>query len=163
MVLLDYLTPNTYTEKLQVPEGLEPSYAEVRGWFISPMGVQTWVAFAAVGPAILVYILIFMETNITELIIDKKERKLRKGSGFHLDIVILCTANLGCGLAGAPWMCAATVRSIAHVSALTVMSRTHAPGDSPHIIEVKGMLNYLLGCFLVRRFWEGQQLTRNVK
>jgi len=44
-----------------------------------------------------------------------------------------------CGLIGAPWMSAATVRSVAHVSSLTVMSRTHAPGQKPHIIEVKGL------------------------
>ncbi|KAK6629364.1 hypothetical protein RUM43_003181 [Polyplax serrata] len=137
MVVLDYFVPSTYTEKLQVPEGLEPSKSEVRGWVISPLGVQIWIAFAAVGPALLVYILLFMETHITELIIDKKDRKLKKGSGFHLDIVILCVLNIGCGFMGAPWMCAATVRSIAHVSAVTVMSRTHAPGDKPHIIDVK--------------------------
>lgn len=44
---------------------------------------------------------------------------------------------MGCGFIGAPWMCAATVRSVAHVSAVTVMSRTHAPGEKPHLIEVK--------------------------
>lgn len=68
---------------------------------------------------------------------DKKERKLKKGSGFHLDIVLICLINVGCGFIGAPWMCAATVRSVAHISAVTVMSRTHAPGEKPHIIEVK--------------------------
>lgn len=41
------------------------------------------------------------------------------------------------GFFGLPWVCAATVRSIAHVSALTVMSRTHAPGEKPHLVEVK--------------------------
>ena len=41
------------------------------------------------------------------------------------------------GFFGLPWVCAATVRSIAHISALTVMSRTHAPGEKPHLIEVK--------------------------
>lgn len=138
MVILDYFVPSTYTEKLQVPEGLEPSKSEIRGWLISPLGVPIWVALGASGPALLVYILLFMETHITELIIDKKDRKLKKGSGFHLDIVILCVLNIGCGFMGAPWMCAATVRSIAHVSAVTVMSRTHAPGDKPHIIDVKG-------------------------
>ena len=79
-------------------------------------------------------------TNVTiifRLIIDKKERKLRKGSGFHLDIVIICLINVLSGFMGAPWICAATVRSIAHVAALTVMSRTHAPGEKPHIVEVK--------------------------
>lgn len=62
---------------------------------------------------------------------------MKKGSGFHLDIVILCLINIGAGCFGLPWQCAATVRSITHVSALTVMSRTHAPGEKPHIIEVK--------------------------
>lgn len=141
MVLMDYLIPGTYTEKLKVPEGLSPSNPEVRGWIISPAGgsepIQWWVAFACVVPALLIYILLFMETHISELIIDKEERKLQKGSGFHLDIVLICFLNMGCGFMGAPWVCAATVRSVAHVSAVTVMSRTHAPGDKPHIIEVK--------------------------
>lgn len=48
---------------------------------------------------------------------------------------------------GAPWICAATVRSVAHVSAVTIMSRTHAPGDKPHIIEVKGKILLLLFLF----------------
>ncbi|XP_023707501.1 band 3 anion transport protein isoform X2 [Cryptotermes secundus] len=137
MVTLDYLVPETYTEKLQVPEGLSPSNPTVRGWIISPDVTHIWIIFAAAAPALLVYILLFMETHICELIINKKERKLKKGSGFHLDIVIVCIANVGCGLLGAPWQCAATVRSIAHASAVTVMSRTHAPGEKPHIIEVK--------------------------
>ncbi|KAL1456997.1 hypothetical protein WDU94_001676 [Cyamophila willieti] len=141
MVGLDYIVP-TYTEKLKVPEGLAPSSPpEVRGWFI-PLSegqrpIETWLMFAAIVPALLVYILVFMETHISELIIDKPERKLKKGSGFHLDIVLVCLCNLGCGMVGAPWMCAATVRSITHVSSVTVMSRTHAPGEKPHIIEVK--------------------------
>lgn len=62
---------------------------------------------------------------------------MKKGSGFHLDIVLVCLINVGCGFLGTPWICAATVRSVAHVSAVTVMSRTHAPGEKPHLIEVK--------------------------
>ncbi|RZC41851.1 band 3 anion transport protein, partial [Asbolus verrucosus] len=141
MVFVDYMVPQTYTEKLNVPEGLSPSKSEERGWFIPPGGtndsIPVWIMFAAGIPAMLVYILLFMETHIAELIIDKKERKLKKGSGFHLDIVLICLINILCGFFGLPWICAATVRSIAHVSALTVMSRTHAPGEKPHLIEVK--------------------------
>ena len=67
MVLLDYVTPGTYTDKLKVPEGLSPSNPEVRGWLIPPSsGIPVWGAFAAVVPALLVYILIFMETHISE-------------------------------------------------------------------------------------------------
>ncbi|XP_011258427.1 band 3 anion exchange protein isoform X2 [Camponotus floridanus] len=138
-VLIDYLTM-VKTEKLLVPEGLTPTMPN-RNWFISPTGfvkpIPVWMIFACVVPALLVYILVFMETQISELIIDKKERKLRKGNGYHMDIVVVCLMNMGCGLIGAPWCCAASVRSLTHVSAVTVMSRTHAPGEKPHIVEVK--------------------------
>ncbi|XP_036336298.1 band 3 anion transport protein-like [Rhagoletis pomonella] len=136
-VLIDYLIPQVYTDKLSVPEGISPSDPEVRGWLVPLGGVPIWIPFACGIPAILVYILIFMESHISELIVDKPERGLKKGSGLHLDIVILGFLNTCCGFFGTPWHCAATVRSVTHVSALTVMSRTHAPGESPRIIDVK--------------------------
>ncbi|KAM7358801.1 anion exchange protein Ae2 isoform 3-T6 [Cochliomyia hominivorax] len=136
-VMVDYFIPAVYTEKLSVPEGLSPSDPSARGWLVSLGPVETWVPFMAGIPAILVYILIFMESHISELIVDKPERGLKKGSGLHFDIVLLCCLNTFCGFFGMPWHCAATVRSVAHVSALTIMSRTHAPGESPRIIDVK--------------------------
>ncbi|KAM8709640.1 hypothetical protein ACLKA7_016450 [Drosophila subpalustris] len=137
-VLVDYLVPSVYTEKLVVPEGLSPSDPTKRGWFIGfNTNFDTWVPFACVVPALLVYILIFMESQISELIVDKPERGLKKGSGLHWDIVLLCLLNTFCGLFGMPWHCAATVRSVTHVSSVTIMSRTHAPGESPRIIDVK--------------------------
>lgn len=68
-VLVDYLIPEVYTEKLSVPEGISPTDPDRRGWLI-PLGpVPTWLPFAAVIPSILVYILVFMETQISELIV----------------------------------------------------------------------------------------------
>ncbi|XP_055612250.1 band 3 anion transport protein isoform X5 [Uranotaenia lowii] len=136
-VMLDYTIPQVFTEKLSVPEGLSPSDETRRGWVIPLDGVPGWLPFVAGIPAILVYILIFMETHISELIVDKPERGLKKGSGLHMDIVLLCFLNTVCGFFGMPWHCAATVRSVTHVSAVTIMSRTHAPGESPHITDVK--------------------------
>lgn len=70
MVVLDYIVPQTYTEKLSVPSGLSPSDPDARGWIISPSGdeypVPLWIMFAACIPAMLVYILLFMETHICE-------------------------------------------------------------------------------------------------
>ena len=65
------------------------------------------------------------------------ERTNAKGAGVHWDIVLLCGLNCLGAFFGGPWICAATVRAVAHVSALTVMSTTHAPGEQPKIIEVK--------------------------
>ncbi|NXJ96876.1 B3AT protein, partial [Corythaixoides concolor] len=69
MALADFFIKDTYTQKLKVPRGLEVTNSSARGWFINPMGLTTtfpiWMMFAAVVPAILVFILIFLETQIT--------------------------------------------------------------------------------------------------
>jgi len=66
------------------------------------------------------------------------DRTTKKGGGVHLDIVLLCAINVIVAFIGGPWICAATVRAISHVAALTVMSTTHAPGESPKIVDVIG-------------------------
>ncbi|GAB6019826.1 hypothetical protein CHUAL_001367 [Chamberlinius hualienensis] len=140
MVSLDYCVQDTYTEKLNIPQTISPS-DPAREWFVHPMGTTTrlaiWQIFAAFLPAMLFFILLFMEVQICELIMKKAERRLKKGSGFHLDILLMCLLNLLSSLVGGPWMSAAIVRAISHVMSLTVMSQTHAPGDKPHILEVK--------------------------
>jgi solute carrier family 4 anion exchanger 2 len=121
-VALAYSLPQVYTDKLNVPDGISPSDPDARGWII-PLGpVPTYLPFACVIPALLVYILIFMETQISELIVGKPDRGLKKGNGLHWDIVLLCFCNTVCGIFGLPWHCAATVRSVTHVSAVTIMS-----------------------------------------
>uniref|UniRef100_A0A8C5CD64 Anion exchange protein n=1 Tax=Gadus morhua TaxID=8049 RepID=A0A8C5CD64_GADMO len=140
-VLLDYSISDTYTQKLNVPSGFSVTSPDKRGWFISPFGDKKpfppWMMAASIVPALLVFILIFMETQITSLIVSKKERRLVKGSGFHLDLLLIVTLGAFCPLLGLPWLTAATVRSVTHVNALTVMSKATAPGAKPVIQEVK--------------------------
>ncbi|XP_016527087.1 anion exchange protein 3 isoform X3 [Poecilia formosa] len=140
-VLVDISIPDTYTQKLNVPSGFSVTSPEKRGWLISPFGDKqpfpTWMMGASIVPALLVFILIFMETQITSLIVSKKERRLMKGSGFHLDLLLIVVLGAVCPLFGLPWLTAATVRSVTHVNALTVMSKATAPGEKPVIQEVK--------------------------
>uniref|UniRef100_A0A3B3SWA0 Anion exchange protein n=1 Tax=Paramormyrops kingsleyae TaxID=1676925 RepID=A0A3B3SWA0_9TELE len=140
-VIVDYIIPDADTQKLNVPTGFSVTSPDKRGWFISPFGdKQTfpmWMMAASIVPALLVFILIFMETQITSLIVSKKERHLVKGSGFHLDLLLIILLGALCPLFGLPWLTAATLRSITHVNALTVMSTATAPGERPVIQEVK--------------------------
>ncbi|XP_053327020.1 anion exchange protein 3 [Spea bombifrons] len=140
MVLLDYTITDTYTQKLNVPSGLSVTSPGKRGWFIHPLGSSRpfplWMMFASAIPALLVFILIFMETQITTLIVSRKERQLQKGSGFHSDLLLIGSLGGLCALFGLPWLTATTVRSVTHVNALTLMSKT-APGERPRIAEVK--------------------------
>ncbi|XP_065506922.1 band 3 anion transport protein isoform X2 [Caloenas nicobarica] len=141
MALVDFFIKDTYTQKLNVPRGLEVTNASARGWFINPMGLNApfpiWMMFASVVPAVLVFILIFLETQITTLIVSKPERKLVKGSGFHLDLLLIVAMGGLAALFGVPWLSATTVRTITHANALTVMSKATAPGEKSQILEVK--------------------------
>ncbi|XP_055870394.1 anion exchange protein 2-like isoform X2 [Biomphalaria glabrata] len=140
MVILSFIMKTTYVQKLDMTDPLTPT-ASNRGWFINPMGMHkpfpVWVIFASALPGFLIFILLFMETQITEMILNKKERKLKKGSGYHLDQILLGLLTFLGGLFGLPWMCAATVRTVAHISALSEYSSTHAPGEKPQLLGVK--------------------------
>ncbi|XP_067869375.1 band 3 anion transport protein-like isoform X2 [Heterodontus francisci] len=138
MVLVDFFIKDTYTQKLFVPDGLQVTSPAKRNWFIHPLGeLPYWMMAASVIPAILVFILVFMESQITTLIVSKAGRKMVKGSGFHVDLLLIVVMGGISALFGVPWLSATTVRTVTHCNALTVMSKSVAPGDKPQIQEVK--------------------------
>ncbi|CEF71608.1 Anion exchange protein family and Bicarbonate transporter, eukaryotic family and Bicarbonate transporter, C-terminal domain and Band 3 cytoplasmic domain and Phosphotransferase/anion transporter domain-containing protein [Strongyloides ratti] len=84
------------------------------------------------GVALLVFILLFVETEITELLLDRKERGLKKGSGRDWDLLLVGLLCLLMSFIGLPWMCAAAVQSLAHCGSLTVMKKK-VPGARPEV------------------------------
>ncbi|XP_075443100.1 sodium bicarbonate cotransporter 3 isoform X1 [Ascaphus truei] len=148
MVLIDYLV-GVPSPKLHVPEKFEPTRKD-RGWIIDPLGGNPWwTLLAAAIPALLCTILIFMDQQITAVIINRKEHKLKKGCGYHLDLFMVA-AMLGiCSIMGLPWFVAATVLSISHVNSLKVESDCSAPGEQPKFLGIReqrvtGLLIFVL-------------------
>ncbi|XP_016427220.1 solute carrier family 4 member 1a (Diego blood group) [Sinocyclocheilus rhinocerous] len=145
MIAVDIIIRDAYTQKLVVPKGLTVSNPSARGWIISPFGEKkpfpVWMMFACVVPGLLVFILIFLESQITTLIVSKPERKMVKGSGFHLDLLLLVFLGGVASVFGVPWLSAATVRSVTHANALTVMTKGPRP-QIEHVLEqrVSGIL-----------------------
>ncbi|CAH6776235.1 band 3 anion transport protein [Phodopus roborovskii] len=144
MVLVDSFIKDTYTQKLSVPDGLKVSNSSARGWVIHPLGLYNyfpyWMMLASALPALLVFILIFLESQITTLIVSKPERKMIKGSGFHLDLLLVVGMGGVAALFGMPWLSATTVRSVTHANALTVMGK--ASGEIQEVKEqrISGLL-----------------------
>ncbi|XP_063159984.1 sodium bicarbonate cotransporter 3 isoform X2 [Candoia aspera] len=136
MVFVDYLV-GVPSPKLNVPEKFEPTRSD-RGWFISPLGGNPWwtLVIAAV-PALLCTILIFMDQQITAVIINRKEHKLKKGCGYHLDLLMVGVMLGICSIMGLPWFVAATVLSISHVNSLKVESECSAPGEQPKFLGIR--------------------------
>nr|QTE04366.1 electrogenic Na+-HCO3- cotransporter 1 [Tridacna squamosa] len=121
------------TPKLEVPDKFQPTRFKDRGWFINPVSDKNpwWVAIAAVVPAFLALVLIFMDQQITAVIVNRKENKLVKGNGYHLDMLVVAVCIAICSVLGLPWYVAATVSAIAHIMSLKKESETAAPGEKP--------------------------------
>ena len=58
-----------------------------------------------------------MDQQITAVIVNRKEFLLKKGGGYHLDLLILAVIITVCSIFGLPWFVAATVLSINHIQA----------------------------------------------
>ncbi|XP_052854608.1 electroneutral sodium bicarbonate exchanger 1 isoform X17 [Drosophila gunungcola] len=126
------------TQKLEVPNELKPTLS-TRGWLIPPFSERNpwWSPIIAVFPALLGTILIFMDQQITAVIVNRKENKLKKGCGYHLDLFILSILIAICSMMGLPWFVAATVLSINHVNSLKLESECSAPGEKPQFLGVR--------------------------
>uniref|UniRef100_H2YXZ7 Anion exchange protein n=1 Tax=Ciona savignyi TaxID=51511 RepID=H2YXZ7_CIOSA len=136
MVLFDILM-DLDTSKLIVPETFRPTRPD-RSWFIDPLGGNQWWSIPmAILPALLATILIFMDQQITAVIVNRKENKLRKGCGYHLDLLVVSIMLIICSIMGLPWFVAATVLSITHVNSLKMESETTAPGEAPKFLGVR--------------------------
>ncbi|KAM9312537.1 electrogenic sodium bicarbonate cotransporter 4 [Gastrophryne carolinensis] len=125
------------TPKLQVPTEFKPTRPD-RGWFVFPFGKNPWwIYLASALPALLVTILIFMDEQITAVIVNRKENKLRKASGYHLDLFWVGVLLAVCSFMCLPWYVAATVISIAHIDSLKMETETSAPGEQPQFLGVR--------------------------
>uniref|UniRef100_A0A158RAE0 Anion exchange protein n=1 Tax=Taenia asiatica TaxID=60517 RepID=A0A158RAE0_TAEAS len=122
-----------HTPKLLVPISFEPTLGyNKRGWIIPPFnGNPWWSSLVAAGPALLAVILIFMDQQITAVIVNRRENKLKKGAGYHLDLLIVTITIAVNSVLGIPWFVAATVLSINHVISLKKESESAAPGERP--------------------------------
>ncbi|TSM28082.1 Electrogenic sodium bicarbonate cotransporter 4 [Bagarius yarrelli] len=153
------------TPKLIVPTELKPTRSD-RGWVVMPLGKNPWWMYlASFVPALLVTILIFMDQQITAVIVNRKENKLKKkGCGYHLDMFLVGILMAVCSFLCLPWYVAATVISIAHIESLKMESECSAPGEQPQFLGVReqrltGILVFVLtgvSVFLapILQFWE---------
>ncbi|XP_017681083.1 PREDICTED: anion exchange protein 4 [Lepidothrix coronata] len=125
------------TPKLLVPSELKPTNP-ARGWIIVPFGANPWwVCLVSAVPAVLVTILIFMDQQITAVILNRREYKLQKGAGFHLDLLCVSLLMVVTSVTGLPWYVSATVISLAHMESLRKESETSAPGEHPEFLGIR--------------------------
>jgi len=129
------------TETLNVPDSFAPTFQccdsschtswpddcpdQTEAWGRRPWLVDLfdlngkgWVPIFAIVPAMLAFILIFLDDGITWHLINHPSNKLSHGAAFNYDTVVIAVFIAVNSIIGFPWLVAATVQSIIHVHAL---------------------------------------------
>merc|ERR1719153_2238933 len=140
-IIVFVLIDNSYglaTPKLIVPTVFEPTRSDLRTWLIPLYDDDSpwYIYLLASIPALLLTIL-FMDQQITSVIVNRKEHKLKKGCGYHLDMLIVGIMTGLCSLLGLPWCVAATVLCLGHVDSLKMDTESSAPGETPQFLGVR--------------------------
>ncbi|XP_027712369.1 anion exchange protein 4 [Vombatus ursinus] len=125
------------TPKLIVPSEFKPTHPG-RRWLVPLFGANPWwLCLATALPALLMSILVFMDQQITAVILNRKEYQLQKGAGFHLDLFWVAMLMLMTSAFGLPWYVSTTVISLAHMDSLRRESETCVPGELPHFLGIR--------------------------
>jgi hypothetical protein len=136
-----FLLPDIQTERLAAPDTFAPTYQccdsdcrqfwpkdcpdqasawGSRPWIVdlSDLNGKGWVPLFAAIPAILAFILVFLDDGITWHLINRPENKITHGSAYNYDTLLIGGMIVVNSMLGLPWLVAATVRSLNHVQAL---------------------------------------------
>ena len=136
MVAVDYFC-GLPTAKLLVPKEFRPTNPD-RPW-LAPIFQDNpfWSVFAAAPLGFLACVLLFMDQQITTVIVNRKENQLKKGFGYHLDLLVVTISIIIGSVFGVTWLVAATVLAIGHMTSLRVESEEAAPGEPPKFLGLR--------------------------
>jgi len=153
MVVLNNISHDIDVKKIKIPKDFTPTLPSRKRFIVNPIeNIDIIYILVALPVAGCVSILLFMETELTGVLLNKRKNKLKKGGGYNLDLFMMGILTGLCSILGLPWMCAATVRSVQHQNALAIMSRSHAPGERPYLMHIKEQrltnffIHALIGC-----------------
>ncbi|QDU39141.1 PTS system mannose-specific EIIBCA component [Maioricimonas rarisocia] len=137
MMIFAATFPRVQPEALEVPDSLATSSG--RGWLVNPFNAPVWVWGASIVPAMFFAVLVYLDQNITARLVNSPQHRLKKGEGYHLDLLVVALLVGVCAIFGLPPLVAATVRSLNHVRSLATSEEivTRGGDHREQIIHVR--------------------------
>ena len=82
------------------------------------LGGKSWAPFAAAGPALLSFVLFYLDNGLTWHLIYNPGNNLQHGESYNWDLFLNGFVNMVNGFLGLPWLVATTVPCIVHLNNL---------------------------------------------
>lgn len=101
---------------------------------VAPLHKLSWGAvFAGMGLGFSLSLLFFMDQNISSAMVNNPGNRLKKGSAYHWDLLVVGFVNAFLSIFGLPWVHAALPHSPLHVRALADVEERV---DRGHVFEI---------------------------
>jgi len=166
-VIANLAFPEVQLEGLNVPDRFEPTFqccndkcvnfwpdqcpeidapTGTRSWLVDLFDCPSWAPFAASVPAIMAFLLIYLDNGITWHLINHKPHRLEHGEAYNYDLCLNGLFNCVNGLFGLPWLVATTVPCLIHLNSL---AEKDADGHFISVQETRLTMffsHFLLGC-----------------
>ena len=107
-----------HIETLKVPSTFSLGLHN-RPWLVDLRAVPVSLRLLSALPALLLNMLFYLDQNIS--VRAGFNTGLKKGTAYHLDMLVLGACVGGLSLCGLPWTCAATVQTLNHIRALSTV------------------------------------------
>ncbi|KAJ1630998.1 HCO3 transporter family-domain-containing protein [Pavlovales sp. CCMP2436] len=134
---------------LNVPTVIQPTWVDpltgtVRPWIVKAFGYAKpfppWAIFLMALPAVGGTLLGYLDQNLTEVLVNRKDRMFKKQPAYHLSNFVLGMFLYPfCAILGLPAGHPATVRSLAHVMAVTSTEVVPLPDGKGTTVRVTGV------------------------
>eukprot|EP00871_Galdieria_phlegrea_P000939 jgi/Galph1/1846/GphlegSOOS_G548.1 len=89
-----------------------------RPWVIPLGNLQVGYIFLAAVTGFLLFLVVFIDQNVCTYIVERPENRLRKGTAYSWNMVVVGGLNIVASILGIPWMYAGLPHSLLHVYAL---------------------------------------------
>lgn len=110
-----------------------------RAWLVDFTDIPIWGVFAAILPGAIIAILFFFDHNVSSLLAQEAEMKLKKASAFHLDFFVVGLSLVLTGILGIPPTNGLIPQAPLHVKSLQQKRRIYVNDKPTDEYEVTGV------------------------
>ncbi len=120
--------PMIPADMLQVPKEIGLVTTSGRRWLVPVFDLSVKYIFLAFVSGLLLAMLFFLDQNISSILVNRRENKLRKGPGYNLDLIVVSIIIVVQSMLGMPWTHAALPHSPLHARQLADVEEYEAHG-----------------------------------
>ncbi|GJD08954.1 Sodium bicarbonate transporter-like protein 11 [Galdieria sulphuraria] len=152
---ISYAFDPVVVERLDIRGPIGYSTTTGRPWIVPVGDLEVGYVFLAGVTGFLLFLVVFIDQNVCTYIVERPENRLRKGTAYSWNMVIVGILNIIASVLGMPWMYAGLPHSLLHVYALADVEERESLGRTTyrviHAREVRivGLVAYLFSFLII--------------